>query len=63
LNYQQIEKYTTMKGCNSNKSNDAKPEHVPDTVRSSEYGSFKKKGGNNNKLNSESNSFKGLVSI
>ena len=29
-------------------------------LRSSKYGSFKKKGGNNNTLNSEANSFKGL---
>jgi len=33
---------------------------VPDAVRSSKYGSFKKKGGNNITLNSEASNFKGL---
>jgi len=40
---------------------DAKTEHVPDVVRSSKYGGFKKKGSNhNNSLNSEATNFKGL---
>jgi len=41
-------------------NNDAKAEHVPDAVHSSKYGSFKKKGGINNKLNSEASNSKGL---
>jgi len=39
----------------------AKTEHMPDSVRSSKYGGFKKKGGsNNNSLNTEVGNFKGL---
>ena len=41
-------------------NNDAKPKHVLDTVHSSKYGGFKKKGGKNNMLNSEASNFKGL---
>ena len=37
-----------------------KTEHVPDAVHSSKLGSFKKKGGYNNMLNSEASNFKGL---
>ena len=48
-----------MKGRSNN--NDAKTEHVPDSVRSSKHGGFKKKGGsNNNLLNTEGGNFKGL---
>jgi len=41
-------------------NNDAKAEHVPDAVHSSKYGGFKKKGSNNNSLNTEASNFKGL---
>ena len=53
-NYQQS---LTMKDRNSNY---VKPEHAPDTVGSSKYRGLKKKGGNNNTLNSEAGNFKGL---
>jgi len=46
-----------MKDCSNN---DAKADHVLDAVHSSKYGRFKKKGGNNNTLNSEASNFKGL---
>jgi len=55
-NYQQ--KSSTVKDQKNN--NDAKPEHVPDAVCSSKYGGFKKKGGNDNTLNSEASNYKGL---
>ena len=41
-------------------NNDAKTEHVPDSVQSSKYRGFKKKGSNNNSLNTEASNFKGL---
>ena len=44
-------------------NHNAKAEHVPDAVRSSKYGGFKKKGSNNsnnNSLNNKARNFKGL---
>jgi len=41
-------------------NNDTKAEHVPDALSSSKYGVFKKKGSNNNSLNTEASNFKGL---
>jgi len=41
-------------------NNDAKAEHVPDSVFSSNYRGFEKKGSNNNTLNTETSNFKGL---
>ena len=41
-------------------NNDAKAEHVPDSVFSSNYRGFKKKRSNNNTLNTETSNFKGL---
>ena len=47
-----------MKDQNSDKN--AKSGFTPETVRSSKYGGYKKKGGDNNSLNSEAANFKGL---
>ena len=47
-----------MKDQNNDKN--AKSGFVPEGVRSSRHGGFKKKNGNNNSLNSEATSFKGL---
>jgi len=41
-------------------NNNVKAEHVLDAVHSSKYGGFKKKGSNNNSLNTEVSNFKGL---
>ena len=48
-----------MKDQNSDKN--AKPGYVPEAVRNSKYGGYKKKNGNNNNsLNNEAANFKGL---
>jgi len=47
-----------MKDQNSDKN--AKSGFTPEAVRSSKYGGYKKKSGNNNSLNSEAANFKGL---
>ena len=47
-----------MKDQNNDKNE--KSGFVPEAVRSSKYGGYKKKSGNNNSLNSEVANFKGL---
>ena len=47
-----------MKDQNSDKN--PKSGFVPEAVRSAKHGSYKKKSGNNNSLNSEATNFKGL---
>ena len=47
-----------MKDQNNNQN--VKSGYVPEAVRSSKHGGYKKKGSNNNSLNSEAANFKGL---